>query len=118
MAPQQIQWGTITLYLDDETFRKSFSQGRHMYFDESACDTPHIAHSMSTLDAVSSVADENDKGGYRFDRMVFNGPFDILGFVLGYMSGPIIEESSEEREARQSRIVTVPEETGTVGIAL
>ncbi len=73
---------------------------------------------MSTLDAVSSVADENSSGGYRFDRMVFNGPFDIPGFFLGYMSGPIIEESQEERKKRQSRIVTLPEETCTVGIAL
>lgn len=89
-----------------------------MYFDDSEYDTPHIAHHMSTLDAISSVADENSSGGYRFDRMVFNGPFDILGFFLGYMSGPIIEESSEEREECQSRIVILPEETCTVGIAL
>ncbi len=118
MAPQQVQWGTITLHLDNETFRKSFSSGRSMYFDDSEYDTPHIAPHMSTLDAVSSVADENDKGSYRFDRMVFNGPFDILGFFLGYMSGPIIEESSEERKERQSRIVTLPEVASTARIAL
>jgi hypothetical protein len=35
MAPQQVQWGTITLYLDDETFRTSFTNGRSMYFDDS-----------------------------------------------------------------------------------
>lgn len=118
MAREQIQWGAITLHLDDETFRKSFSSGRSMYFDDSECDTPHIAHHMSTLDAVSSVADENSSGGYHFDRMVFSGPFDILGFFLGYMSGPIIEESSEERKERQSHIVTLLEETCPTGVAL
>ncbi len=118
MAPQQVQWGTITLHLDDETFRKSFTSGRSMYFDDSEYDTPHIAHHMSTLDAVSSVADENDKGGYRFDRMVFNGPFDILGFFLGYMSGPIIEESQEEREERHHRFVALPEMASPTGRAL
>lgn len=118
MVPQHIQWGTITLHLDNETFRKSFSSGRSMYFDDSECDTPHIAHHMSTLDAVSSVADENASGGYRFDRMVFSGPFDILGFFLGYMSGPILAESREEHEERHKRVVVLPEEACPTGIAL
>jgi hypothetical protein len=26
-----IQWGNVTLDLDDETFRKAFSSGRSMY---------------------------------------------------------------------------------------
>jgi putative transposase len=46
---------------------------------------------------VGSVLDEDGKGGYRFDRMAFNGPFDILGFFLEYMSGPPIAESHDER---------------------
>jgi hypothetical protein len=36
---------------------------------------------MNMLDAVSSVLDEDGKGGYRFDRMTFKDPFDILGFA-------------------------------------
>ncbi len=111
MAPQHVQWGTITLHLDNETFRKSFTQGRHMYFDDSEYDFPHVASAMNTLD-------EDGKGGYRFDRMTFKDPFDILGFFLGYMSGSIITESAEEREERQSRIVTLPEIAGRAGIAL
>jgi len=118
MAPQHVQWGTITLHLDNETFRKSFTQGRHMYFDDSEYDFPHVASAMNTLDATGSVLDEDGKGGYRFDRMTFKDPFDILGFFLGYMSGSIITESAEEREERQSRIVTLPEIAGRAGIAL
>jgi hypothetical protein len=118
MAPQQVQWGTITLHLDNETFRKSFTQGRHRYFDDSAYDFPHVASAMNTPDATGSVLDEDGKGGYRFDRMTFKDPFDILGFFLGYMSGPMITESAEEREERQSRIVTLPERAGRAGIAL
>jgi hypothetical protein len=34
------------------------------------------------------VRDEDGKGGYRFDRMAFNGPFDILGFFLGLHERP------------------------------
>ncbi len=76
-----IQWGNVTLDLDNETFQKAFSQGRNMYFDDSEYDIPHVASRMNTLDAVGSVLDEDGKGGYRFDRMAFNSPFDILGFA-------------------------------------
>src|SRR5215469_18467807 len=109
MASELFQWGTITLHLDHETFRKSFTQGPSMYFDESEYDFPPVASRMSTLDAVGSVLDEDGKGGYRFDRMTFKDPFDILGFFLGYMSGPITAESTEEREARIKRVVVLPE---------
>ncbi len=118
MAPQQFQWGTITLHLDNETFRKSFTSGRNMYFDDSEYDFPQVAHHMNTLDAAGSVLDEDGKGGYRFDRMTFNSPFDILGFFLGYMSGPVTAESPQEREERMKRIVILPEPASPTGIAL
>ena len=118
MAPQQVQWGSITLHLDHETFQKAFTQGRRMYFDDSEYDFPHVASRMNTLDAVGSVLDEDGKGGYCFDRMTFKDPFDILGFFLGYMSGPVLAESSEEREEHQSRVVVLPEPASTTGIAL
>jgi hypothetical protein len=89
-----------------------------MYFDDREYEFPQIAQQMNTLDAVGSVLDEDGKGGYRFDRMAFNGPFDILGFYLGYMSGPIIEESQEEREERHHRFVALPEGASPTGIAL
>ena len=69
-----------------------------MYFDDCEYEQPHVASQMNTLDAAASVLDEDGKGGYRFDRMALPGPFDILGFFLGYMSGPIIAESAEERK--------------------
>jgi hypothetical protein len=83
MAPPPVQWGTITLDLDNETFRKAFSQGRSMYFDDCEYDIAHIAHHRNPLDAVGSVLDEDGKGSNRFDRMAFNGPFDTLGFAPG-----------------------------------
>ena len=118
MAPPQVQWGAITLHLDHETFQKAFTLGRSMYFDDCEYDIPHVASRMNTLDAVGSVLDEDSKGGYCFDRMAFNGPFDILGFFLGYMSGPIIAESPQEREERLKHVVILPEEACPSGIAL
>jgi len=118
MAPQQIQWGTITLHLDNEAFRKAFSQGRSMYFDDCEYDAPRVAAHMTTLDAAGSVLDEDGKGGYCFDRMVFKNPFDILGFFLGYMSGPVLSESPEEHQERHSHIIILPEKTHSTRIAL
>ncbi|GHO67213.1 hypothetical protein KSC_061050 [Ktedonobacter sp. SOSP1-52] len=67
-----------------------------MYFDDSEYDLPHVAHQMNTLDAVGAVLDDDGKGGYRFDCMAFQDSFDIQGFFLGHMSGPIIAESPQE----------------------
>ncbi len=89
-----------------------------MYFDDCEYDIPHVAHQMNTLDAVGSVLDEVGKGGYRFDRMAFNGPFDILGFFLGYMSGPILAESAQEHQERMKHVVILPEEACPTRIAL
>ena len=44
-----IQWGTIILHLDNETFRKAFSSGRSRYFDNCEYEAPHVAHRMNTL---------------------------------------------------------------------
>ncbi len=46
--------------------------------------------------------------------MTFKGPFDILGFFLGYMSGPLTAESPEERQERMKRVVVLPERASTV----
>ena len=54
-----------------------------------------------------------EEGGYHFDRMALPGPFAILGFDLGYRSGPLMAESAEEREGRHSHVVELPEEDGT-----
>jgi hypothetical protein len=49
--------------------------------DDSEYEYPHVARQMNPLEAVGSVLDEDGKGGYRFDRMTFKNPIDILGFA-------------------------------------
>ena len=109
MAPQQVQWGTITFYLDDETFRKSFTHGRSMYFDDSEYEYPHVAHQMNTLEAVGSVLDEDGKGGYRSDRMTFKNPIDILGFA------PSLHERPNHRRSPTGARRASPSLRGTTG---
>lgn len=109
MAPQQVLWGTITLYLDDETFRTSFTNGRSMYFDDSESEYPHVAHQMNTLEAVGSVLDEDGKGGYRFDRMTFKNAIDILGFA------PSLHERPDHRRIPGGARRASPSLRGTTG---
>jgi hypothetical protein len=89
-----------------------------MYFDDSEYDFPQIASRMNTREAMGSVLDEDGKGGSRFDRMAFKDPFDILDFFQGYLSGPILAESPQEQQERMKRMVVLPEEACTTGIAL
>ena len=106
-----IQGGNVTLDLDNEMFRKAFRRGREPGMrDDCEYEAPHGASYMNALDAASNVLDEDGQGGYRFDCMSLPDPFDILGFFLGYMSGPVITESQEEREHRHKHIVELPEE--------
>jgi hypothetical protein len=46
---------------------------------------------MNTLDAAGSGLAEDGKGGYRFDRLAFKDPFDILAFA------PSLQERSSDR---------------------
>jgi hypothetical protein len=50
--------------------------------------------------------------------MALKDPFDILGFFQGYLSGLILAESPQEQQERMKRIVVLPEEACTTGIAL
>jgi hypothetical protein len=109
MAPQHVQWGTITLYLDDETFRKSFTNGRGMSFAASEYEYPHVAHPMNTLAAIGSVLDEDGKGSCRFDRMTFKNAIDILGFA------PSLPERPDHRRIPRGARRTPPSLRGSPG---
>lgn len=115
--PPSIQWGKITLLLDNDEFRESFSFGRRMYFDGVEYDSPEIAERITTQHIADAMLREDKKhGGYRFDRMAFPTPFEVLGAFLGYMSGPLIPETPEEREERYKHIVFLPEDSQPIAV--
>ncbi len=98
---QQVQWGTLTITLDTHRFERAYTMGREHYFD-TIKDEPHSIHAMTVHQVMRLVAIPDGKGGYQFD----DNPNDvegILGFTLGYMSGPMLPETAEERDARVER---------------
>ncbi len=98
---QQVQWGKLTVILDTQPFAHAYAMGREHYFDTWHEDAPFV-HAMTVPQVMRLVAIPDGKGGYQFDDDP-NNVESILGFTLGYMSGPVLAETSEEREQRLRR---------------
>ena len=98
---QHIQWGTLTFALDNEKFQHAYQMGREHYFD-TCKEEPRQAHAMTVRQVMGLVAIPDGKGGYQFDDDP-NKAEEIIGFTLGYMGGPWIPETPEERSQREHR---------------
>ncbi|HEX6557112.1 MAG TPA: hypothetical protein VF026_30395 [Ktedonobacteraceae bacterium] len=84
MAPQHIQWGTITLHLDNEAFRRGFLSARQWYFadiygeDGRAPQEPQHATALTSEEVLRLVVMPDEQGRSHFDEM---------GYLVGYLSG-------------------------------
>lgn len=98
---QQVQWGTLTITLDTQSFEHAYTMGREHHFDTQHEDSQSV-HTMTVPQVMRLVAIPDGKGGYQFDDDPNNAEA-ILGFTLGYMSGAVLPETAEEREQRLHR---------------
>lgn len=98
---QQVQWGQLTVILDTQPFAHAYRMGREHYFDTWNENTPSV-HTMTVPQVMRLVAIPDGKGGFQFDDEP-NNVESILGFTLGYMSGPMLAETPEECEQRLHR---------------
>jgi hypothetical protein len=75
MAPQQIQWGTITRPLDNQAFRKGFLAARAWHFadiypeDGRNSEQPHHAVELNAQEVLRLVVMLDDQGRYHFEEM-------------------------------------------------
>jgi len=89
MAPQQIQWGTITLHLDNEAFRKGFLAARAGYFadiyaeDGRNPEEPRHAVELNAEEVLRLVVMLDDQGRYHFDEMGYENLPEYLGYLVG-----------------------------------
>jgi hypothetical protein len=101
MAPQQVQWGTITLTLDNEAFRKGFLAARRWYFadiygeDGRAAQEPQRMTSLTSEEVLRLVVMPDDQGRYHFDEMGMDHLPEYLGYLVGYLGGPLAPEEAE-----------------------
>jgi hypothetical protein len=104
MAPQ-IQWGTITLTLDNEAFRRGFLAARRWYFEDiygqdgRKPEEPQRAFSLTSEEVLRLVVMPDSLGRYHFDEMGNENLPEYLGYLVGYLGGPLApQEAAHETE--------------------
>jgi hypothetical protein len=100
LSPEQLaspafQWGCVTLYLDQRAFAAGYQDGRDCYY-ESCLDLPAHAHSLTDESLLRTIA-YPDGEHYRLDEAEQVELDNSLGFFVGYLSGPLLEQTPEER---------------------
>jgi hypothetical protein len=72
---QQIQWGTTSLVLDNEAFRRGFLAARLWYFediygkDDCQPEEPQRATFLTSEEMLRLVVMPDEQGRYHFDEM-------------------------------------------------
>ena len=100
MAPQQVQWGTITLILDNEAFRRGFLSARQWYFqdmygeDGRPPEEPQHAAQLTTEEVLRLVIMPDHQGRYHFDEM---------GYLVGYLAGPLAPDEAARYRKEQAQ---------------
>jgi hypothetical protein len=89
MAPQQVQWETIALHLDNEAFRRGFLTARQWYFQDSygedgrKPEEPQHAVELPSEEVLRLVVMPNEQGRYDFDEMGYENLPEYLGYLMG-----------------------------------
>ncbi len=109
MAAQQVQWGTITLHLDNEAFRKGFLAARQWYFadiygeDGRQPEEPQHAVEFSSEEVLRLVVMPDEQGRYHFDEMGIDHLPEYLGYLVGYLGGPLAPDEAERYRNQQAQ---------------
>ena len=89
-----VQWGTITLHLDNEAFRKGFLSARQWYFadiygeDGRKPQEPQHAVELTTEEVLRLVVMPDEQGRSHFDEMGDENLPEYLGSLVGAPSWP------------------------------
>ena len=106
---QQVRWGTITLILDNEAFRKGFLAAREWYFqdiygeDGRQSEEPQHAVELTSEAVLRLVVMPDEQGRYHFDEMGYEHLPEYLGYLVGYLSGPLAPEEAERYRKEQAQ---------------
>lgn len=106
---QQIQWGMITLLLDNKAFRKGFLAARQWYFaaiygeDGRKPQEPQHAVELTAEEVLRLVVMPDEQGHYHFDEMGYENLPEYLGYLVGYLGGPLDPEEAERYRKEQTQ---------------
>lgn len=105
MAPQQVQWGIITLHLDNEAFLKGFLDARRWYFLDihgekgRAPEEPECATTLLSGDVLRLIAVPDEQGRY---HLGIEACEDIAEY-LGYLAGPLAPDEAKRYRKEQAQ---------------
>jgi hypothetical protein len=109
MAPAPcVQWGTITLILDNEAFRKGFLAAREWYFadiygeDGRKPEEPQRATQLTSETALRLIVQPDSQGRYHFDEMGMDHLPEYLGYLVGAPFWPTCPRRSRALPQRAS----------------
>jgi|SRR5690242_4680609 len=91
----QIQWGTITLTLDNEAFCRGFLVARRWYFEDiyghdgRQPEEPQRVTALTSEEVLRLIVIPDQQVRYHFDEMGGENLPEYLGYLVGYLSGPL-----------------------------
>ena len=109
MAPELFQWGTITLILDNEAFRKGFLAARQWYFqdmygeDGRPPEEPQHAARLTAEEVLRLIVQPDEQGRYHFDEMGMEHLPEYLGYLVGYLGGPLAPAEAAHYRKEQAQ---------------
>ena len=107
--PTSIPWGTTNLILDNEAFLRGFLAARGWYFEDihgqdgRQPEEPHRAMRLSSEEVLRLVVMPDEQGRYHFDKMGYENLPEYLGYLVGYLGGPLAPNEAEHYRKKQAQ---------------
>src|SRR5260370_38445398 len=92
---QQVQWGTTTLILDSEAFRRGFLAARRWYFEDiygkesRHPEEPQRALSLTSEEVLRLAVMPDEQRHYHFDEMGNDNLPEYLASLVGSLMRPL-----------------------------
>jgi hypothetical protein len=109
MAPQQVQWGATTLIFDNEAFRRGFLAARQWYLQNiyrkggRPPEEPQHTVELTSEGVPRLVVMPDEQGHYHFDETGYENLPEYLGYLDGYLGGPLAPDEAGHYRKEQGQ---------------
>src|SRR5258708_5244027 len=111
-----IQWGNMTLVMDHQAFEEGYTHGRQYSFEDAweEQEREGTEEALTASYLLGLIAVRDGRGCYQLDdgchkSALPNGVEELLGILVGYLSGPLHPETEAERTHRLADGVLIDE---------
>lgn len=108
---QQVQWGSVTFLLNHERFAQGYQSGRRYYFEDRPPEEP-ATEPITVPELLQLIAIPDAQGHYQLEdgrkcTTLREGVEELLGVLIGYMTGPLHPETPEEQQTRLDDCIVI-----------